>query len=72
MPLPKPKSGEKQKDFHSRCMGSSVMKSEYPDNKQRNAVCYSQWRGSKKKKSKSGIFREFIKRLIGGGEDNGE
>lgn len=64
MPLPSPKAGEKQKDFHSRCMGSSVMKSEYPETKQRNAVCYSQWRGKKKGKSIKGVFAEFINKLF--------
>lgn len=65
-PVPRPKKGEKKKDFHSRCMSSSVMKSEYPDTEQRNAVCFSQWRGKDKKKSKSikGIFAEFIKNIF--------
>lgn len=44
MPLPKPASGEKQKDFIDRCMGSKVMQSDYPDQKQRLAVCYQQWK----------------------------
>jgi len=59
MPIPTPKKGEKKKDFHSRCMGSSVMKSEYPDMKQRNAICFSKWRSKNKKKGK-GIFAEFV------------
>lgn len=41
MPLPKPKKDEKQGDFISRCMGNDAMKSEFDDNKQRLAVCYS-------------------------------
>jgi len=44
MPIPKPRSGESEKDFISRCMGDDVMVSEFPDAKQRAAVCYSQWR----------------------------
>jgi len=44
MPLPTPKSGEGQDKFISRCMSSDVMNSEYPDQKQRAAVCYSQFR----------------------------
>jgi HK97 family phage prohead protease len=43
MPLPTPHAGESQEVFHSRCMGDSTMRSDYPDQKQRNAVCYSQW-----------------------------
>ena len=50
MPLPTPNKGEKEKDFISRCMGNNTMKKEYPDTKQRTAVCYSQWRRSKKQK----------------------
>jgi hypothetical protein len=43
MPLPKPRAGESQQDFHSRCMGDETMMSDFPDQKQRNAVCCSQW-----------------------------
>ena len=49
MPIPKPSSGQSQSEFISACMGSDVMKREFPDQKQRAAVCYRQWR----KKSKS-------------------
>ena len=51
MPLPKPNKGEDAEKFHARCMGNSTMVSEYPDVKQRNAVCYSQWRRKKKEKA---------------------
>ena len=44
MPLPNPRSGESENAFHSRCMGNAVMGREYPDQAQRNAICYSQWR----------------------------
>jgi len=43
MPLPKPTKGEKHDDFIERCMGDETMKTEYPDNDQRYAVCESQW-----------------------------
>ncbi|MBN2118505.1 MAG: hypothetical protein JW730_18170 [Anaerolineales bacterium] len=43
MPLPKPNKGESEAAFIDRCMGDDVMKKEYPDEKQRSAVCYSQW-----------------------------
>lgn len=46
MPIPKPKSGEKQQDFISRCM--SNMNEEFPDGKQRSAVCYNSWRTTNK------------------------
>lgn len=43
MPMPKPKSGEKKKDFLNRCMADDVMNDDYPDNKQRYAICNTQW-----------------------------
>ena len=44
MPLPKPKSDEQREEFIRRCMGDSVMKSEYLNNAQRLAICAAQWR----------------------------
>jgi len=44
MPLITRKKGEGERKFIARCMGSEVMKREFPDNKQRLAVCYSQFR----------------------------
>jgi HK97 family phage prohead protease len=52
MPIPKPTKDEKQDDFISRCMGDDVMVKDYPDEKQRAAICYSQW-DKKEAKSKS-------------------
>lgn len=49
MPLPSPKGKEKENNFISRCMGDETMNKDYPDQKQRAAVCYSQWKRSKKK-----------------------
>src|SRR5262249_13445649 len=34
--------GESEKDFIARCMGNPTMKSDYTDQKQRLAVCFSQ------------------------------
>ena len=48
MPIPKPKSDEKQDDFIERCMSNDTMKEEYPDNDQRLAVCFSQWKNKEK------------------------
>lgn len=45
MPIPTPNSGESQNDFMGRCM--SAMKKEFPDQKQRTAVCFSKWRKKK-------------------------
>ncbi len=43
MPLPKPKKGESKNDFVSRCLGSEAIKEFGKENKQRVAVCESQW-----------------------------
>lgn len=45
-PLPKPTAGQTQEQFVSACMAS--LNSEYPDEKQRAAICYSQWTEAKK------------------------
>jgi hypothetical protein len=47
MPLPKPKNKEKKTDFVSRCIGDTQTNKDFPDQKQRIAVCYSQWEKSK-------------------------
>jgi len=47
MPLPNPKKNEKQGDFISRCAGNETMNKDFPDTKQRVAVCYSQWQKAK-------------------------
>ena len=41
--LPKP-SGESEDEFISRCMGDDQMVKEFPDQDQRAAVCYAQWK----------------------------
>jgi hypothetical protein len=46
MPIPKPNENEKSKDFVARCMDNDVMKKEYPDNKQRVAICLGQTKSS--------------------------
>ena len=49
MPLPKPNANEDKDKFLSRCMGNSVMVREYGDQKQRYAVCMTQWKNKDKK-----------------------
>jgi hypothetical protein len=44
MPLPKPKTKEKQSEFISRCMSDGTMVIEYREKGQRLAVCYVQWK----------------------------
>ena len=43
MPLPKKRKDEKESEFMSRCMSDDIMKKEYKDNKQRVAVCLTQY-----------------------------
>lgn len=43
MPLPTPNDNEKEDEFIHRCMSSDAAQ-EFSDQKQRVAVCYSQWR----------------------------
>lgn len=42
MPLPTPQKGESKDDFLERCMGNDTMVEDFPDNKQRYAVCLKQ------------------------------
>lgn len=49
MPLPSPKPGEEQDKWIPRCMGNDAMKEEFPDQKQRQAVCQQKWRDKDKK-----------------------
>jgi len=49
MPLVTPKPNEEQDAFISRCMSNDSMQGEFPDQKQRTAVCHSQWRKAKSK-----------------------
>lgn len=51
MPLPTVVKGEGSQNFIGRCMGSDVMQSEFSDKKQRLAVCYSQVRKKRGKKT---------------------
>jgi hypothetical protein len=46
MPIPKPKAGEKQNDFVSRCV--SAISDEY-EQKQAAAICYNEYRKNKAK-----------------------
>ena len=44
MPLPTPRGDESEQDFISRFMGDSQAVSDFPDEKQRAAVAYKQYR----------------------------
>jgi hypothetical protein len=53
MPLPSPKGKQKEDSFVQKCMSSETMTKEYPNDKQRVAVCYSQYKQAKKKSKAS-------------------
>lgn len=57
MPIPAPNAKEEKNTFISRCVSSSVMQKEFPDNKQRVAVCHTSWR--KKHKAKKAMRPPF-------------
>jgi len=44
MPIPTPNKGETKEEFISRFMSNEFIKKEYPDNKQRLAIAYYQWK----------------------------
>lgn len=48
MPLPKRNIGEPRDEFMERCMQDDIMKSEYPDARQRLAICAVQARSKYK------------------------
>ena len=60
MPLPEPKNNQDKDDFVNECMDNSTMLSEFPDDKQRAAVCYSQF----KNKAKASITGDMSNELI--------
>ena len=47
MPLPTPNEGESESDFISRCMANETMNTDFPQQAQRSAVCFRQWREGK-------------------------
>jgi hypothetical protein len=51
MPLPAPDHGEKRSKFMERCMSDPTTKGEFKDNKQRAAVCSSQFSKAESKAS---------------------
>lgn len=58
MPIPKRKQNEDSQKFVSRCMSNETMKKEYPDTKQRVAICLGQTR------TKSGLF-DYVLDILG-------
>jgi len=55
MPLPSPKEDQEKGEFVSSCMSDPDMIKEFPDSKQRAAVCYSQHKRAKKLKGSESL-----------------
>lgn len=71
MPIPKPKSGEKEREYVSRCM--SAISGEYKQDKA-SAICYSTYRESKKSlaiKFVKALAVEAKRKLDGSGNGKG-
>lgn len=58
MPLPSPKGKQSEQSFVSKCMADPTMLKEYKDQKQRAAICYSQYKRAKKRKQAKGSQEE--------------
>lgn len=50
MPLPSPRGKQDRNSFINSCVSSNIMVKEFPNQKQRLGVCFSQWHAAKKKK----------------------
>jgi hypothetical protein len=48
MPIPKPNKNETRQEFIKRCIIDGTMINEYPDEEQRQAICFRQWDNEKK------------------------
>jgi len=58
--MPKPHSGESKDEYVSRCAGAAQMNKEFPDQKQRVAVCYSYWERKNEAEEKTLTFKQFL------------
>jgi hypothetical protein len=71
MPLPKPKNQEKKNDFVNRCISEVAKDPKFKDNKQRVAICYTQFDEAKSEASIVGeidgeeflVFAEQLKKV---------
>lgn len=61
--MPKPNKGESEKDFIARFMSSEEAKKDFPDQKQRLAVAYSEWKKHKEVDTGSFQFKAAITKI---------
>lgn len=59
--MPTPGKNETQDDFISRCMGNDQILSEFSDEKQRAAVCYSKFKAGKESHALEGLSKALSK-----------
>jgi len=60
MPMSFPRKSQTQSEFINSCLSNKTMQQEFPDQKQRVAVCYSQWREYKKKSVKKQVVYKSL------------
>lgn len=65
MPIPTPRRGETEDDFITRCMSSDTMHEDYPEQEQRAAVCYRQWREAHGEASADGTTAQCFTNHMG-------
>jgi len=63
MPLASPNKGEEKSKFISRCMSDSAMQGEFPEHRQRLAVCHKQWLKKEEQQRMEEAADEMIERL---------
>jgi len=65
MPLPSPDKDQGKDDFVNICMDDTKMLNEFPDDKQRAAVCYSQYEKAKASVTVEGdtVFVDFSEQI---------
>jgi HK97 family phage prohead protease len=58
MPIPKPEANEGQDKFIARCM--KALNEDYPDQKQRSAICYDAWRKRNRREGEPETMKTFF------------
>ena len=64
MPLPTP-NGEPKEEFISSCMINETMKSEFPDEKQRYAVCLNSYEAKNRAYNTEDIIHAISSQILG-------
>ena len=70
MPIPVPNDGETQEEFIRRCMSNDLMVEDFPDEKQRFAVCMKQYNGGERMGKPNKEYRLMEVRAVADPPDN--